>query len=151
MRQLVLLCLVATALCVNEVTIDLYMESECPGCMAFVNGELKRALATKDFQKIAKIQVFPYGNAHQSQNADGTWSFTCQHGPTECYGNLLEVCAMSRIQEYKLFCSLAPTRNSDTFNASRSISEDQQLLHLMLPLRLATPNSTSALLTSRPV
>jgi interferon, gamma-inducible protein 30 len=117
MRQLTLLCLVAVALCANEVTIDLYMESECPGCMAFVKGELKRALNTKDFNKIAKLQVFPYGNARQTQNADGTWSFTCQHGPTECYGNLLEVCGMSRIQEYFSSLCTVPTRRSDTCSA----------------------------------
>jgi len=37
---------------------------------------------------------YPYGNANEKQNADGSWSFTCQHGVNECIGNMYEACAM---------------------------------------------------------
>jgi len=36
----------------------------------------------------------PYGNANEKQAADGTWTFTCQHGVNECIGNMYEACAM---------------------------------------------------------
>jgi len=37
---------------------------------------------------------YPYGNANEKQGADGTWTFTCQHGTGECYGNMWEDCAI---------------------------------------------------------
>lgn len=37
---------------------------------------------------------YPYGNAHQKQNPDGTWAFTCQHGANECKANTMFACAM---------------------------------------------------------
>lgn len=97
MKAVLLICLIATVFCADEVTVDVFIESQCPGCMSFVNNSLKRALATPDFEKIAIIKLYPYGNARQTQQADGSWSFTCQHGAVECYGNLLEACGMARI------------------------------------------------------
>lgn len=40
------------------------------------------------------LRCFPYGNAQESKNADGTWKFTCQHGTSECIGNMYEACAI---------------------------------------------------------
>jgi len=44
--------------------------------------------------QIVNLTVLPYGNAHETQNPDGSWSFTCQHGKDECAANLLETCAI---------------------------------------------------------
>lgn len=38
--------------------------------------------------------LYPYGNAHEKQNPDGTWAFTCQHGTNECVANMIIACAM---------------------------------------------------------
>jgi len=43
---------------------------------------------------IIDFRSFPYGNAKETQNADGTWTFTCQHGVNECIGNMYEACAI---------------------------------------------------------
>ena len=40
---------------------------------------------------VLQIAMVPYGNAEETQNPDGSWSFECQHGDAECRGNLLEV------------------------------------------------------------
>jgi hypothetical protein len=55
MRTIAILLLVTLAFCENEVVVDIFIESECPGCIEFVNNSLKTALATKDFEKIAKV------------------------------------------------------------------------------------------------
>ena len=44
-----------------------------------------------------QVAVYPYGNADQTQNPDGSWKFSCQHGDRECLGNKLEVCAMRHL------------------------------------------------------
>lgn len=43
------------------------------------------------------VKIYPYGNARQTENPDGTWTITCQHGPEECEGNLYEACIIDRL------------------------------------------------------
>lgn len=40
------------------------------------------------------FMIFPYGNAAETRKPDGTYSFTCQHGASECTANMIEVCAI---------------------------------------------------------
>lgn len=42
---------------------------------------------------IMDFSLFPYGNAKQTKNADGSYSFHCQHGARECEGNMVIACA----------------------------------------------------------
>ena len=35
--------------------------------------------------------MIPYGNARTTDNGDGTYSFSCQHGNLECQGNIVQV------------------------------------------------------------
>jgi interferon gamma-inducible protein 30 len=44
---------------------------------------------------MAEVSVYPYGNAKTSRAADGSVSFTCQHGPDECQGNLMLGCGLN--------------------------------------------------------
>lgn len=43
---------------------------------------------------IMDLDFVPFGNARETKNADGTYSFACQHGAKECLGNMVEACAM---------------------------------------------------------
>jgi len=47
-----------------------------------------------DVTTIMEFRSFSYGNAQEKQSADGSWTYTCQHGVDECYGNMYEACAM---------------------------------------------------------
>ena len=38
------------------------------------------------------MKLFAYGNAHNTKSENGTYIFTCEHGPNECAANLFEVC-----------------------------------------------------------
>jgi interferon, gamma-inducible protein 30 len=73
----------------KPITIDFYMEAECPGCKAFTTGLLTDALnAVGDW---VELRAIPYGNA-QLNNSE----IQCQHGPDECIGNKIELCMMKR-------------------------------------------------------
>ena len=77
----------------DKVHIDLFYESLCPDCQKFIQGSVKKALATPDIWKIADFILYPYGNAKTAQNGS-SWAITCQHGVRECEGNVIEACAI---------------------------------------------------------
>jgi interferon gamma-inducible protein 30 len=83
----------------GKVKVDLYSESLCPDCLAFIRHSLKTAANTKDFWKICEFNIIPYGNAKRTQNGSN-WAFTCQHGVRECQGNLIEGCAIKKYEFY---------------------------------------------------
>jgi interferon gamma-inducible protein 30 len=83
----------------DKVYIELYYESLCPYCQQFIEGSLKTAFSTKDIWQIADFRAWPYGNARTVANGS-SWSFTCQHGPNECVGNLIEACAINMYDWY---------------------------------------------------
>ncbi|XP_061406687.1 gamma-interferon-inducible lysosomal thiol reductase-like [Lethenteron reissneri] len=73
----------------EAVSLELYAESLCPGCRAFTTGQLYGTwLLLGD---IMNVTLVPYGNAQEKHDGD-QWVFTCQHGPQECLGNLLQAC-----------------------------------------------------------
>jgi len=76
----------------NNVKVDFYSESYCPGCESYSTTQLQSSLNT--IGEIIDFRAFAYGNANEKQNADGTWSYTCQHGVNECIGNMYEACAI---------------------------------------------------------
>ena len=47
---------------------------------------------------MADIVFYPYGNAHESGSA-GNYTFSCQHGTTECNWNQIETCALNIIPD----------------------------------------------------
>ena len=79
------------------VLVELFYESFCPGCRAFITTMLYPAFDKLKDTGIMEVRLWPYGNAHESQKPDGSWEFKCQHGKDECLGNLLEVCAMAHM------------------------------------------------------
>jgi len=81
----------------TPVLVELYYESLCPGCRAFLTTMLYPAFDRLRDSGIMKVAIYPYGNAHESENPDGTWKFDCQHGEPECLGNILEVCIMKQL------------------------------------------------------
>ena len=78
----------------TPVLVELYYESFCPGCRNFISTMIFPTFDKLRDTGIVKFGLYPYGNAVQKENPDGSWNITCQHGPEECLGNLLEVCLM---------------------------------------------------------
>merc|ERR550519_327810 len=82
----------------SPVLVELYYESLCPGCKHFITTMLYPTFDKLKDTGIIKIAMYPYGNAHETQNPDGSWKYECQHGEEECVGNLLEVCVMAHMK-----------------------------------------------------
>jgi len=81
----------------SPVLVELYYESFCPGCRHFITTMLYPTFDKLRDAGIMKVAIYPYGNAHESKNPDGSWKFDCQHGEKECLGNILEVCIMQQL------------------------------------------------------
>ncbi|CAL5210788.1 unnamed protein product [Lathyrus oleraceus] len=71
------------------VHVSLYYESLCPYSKDFILKSLQNFIKL-DVMSVVSLRLVPYGNAATSQN--GTVS--CQHGPDECYYNIIEACAI---------------------------------------------------------
>jgi len=75
------------------VKVELYYESLCPGCRAFIMGQLFPTFQKLEALEIMDIGLYPYGNARETQQGQ-KWDFQCQHGAEECVLNLVEACAL---------------------------------------------------------
>jgi len=74
-----------------KVRVGIYVEALCPGCQEWVVGSMATAMKATGVMAITDIHFVPYGNARE--NPDKT--FTCQHGPNECKGNMIEACGIN--------------------------------------------------------
>lgn len=82
----------------QKINIELYYESQCPGCREMLTTSFKEAFGKEGFLDMATVTLVPYGNAQETENADGTYEFKCQHGPSECIYNTIEACALAKIK-----------------------------------------------------
>lgn len=96
-KNLLLLFALSINICFSEETklqIDIYTESLCPDCRNFLITSFKKAFETKDLSSLYEYNLYVHGNANQELSNDG-WNFTCQHGPKECMGNLMQNCVLN--------------------------------------------------------
>jgi len=77
----------------KSVNVTLAFESLCPGCRNFITSQLWPVY--NELKDYMTVKLLPYGNAEEVYNAKThRWVFYCQHGPKECYGNIVETCAI---------------------------------------------------------
>ncbi|XP_063075217.1 gamma-interferon-inducible lysosomal thiol reductase [Engraulis encrasicolus] len=105
----------------DSVEVALYFESLCPGCRQFLTTQLFPTWVM--LNDIMKVQLVPYGNAEES--FDGKqYHFTCQHGETECLGNMIETCILNSVDQgtafLVIFCMEA---SSDVVKAGQTCLE----------------------------
>lgn len=75
---------------------ELYYESLCPDCKEFITKQLY-PVYKKTGTELFNLTLVPYGNAREHWNGS-SYEFTCQHGPKECLGNIIEVCGIYLIK-----------------------------------------------------
>lgn len=89
----------------KKLKIDVFVESLCPYCNNFIKNSFKKFTENKNFQNLADIKFYSYGNAAEELKGE-TYTFKCQHGENECYGNILQNCAQKHLKQEKFFASL---------------------------------------------
>jgi interferon, gamma-inducible protein 30 len=98
----------------DKIKIDLYFESQCPGCRQLITTSFAEAMKADSFLQMAELNFWPYGNAHEYQSGND-WTFTCQHGEPECQYNFIETCAKNLVGcPFQYFNFLNCVESSDT-------------------------------------
>lgn len=84
----------------DKVQVELYYESQCPGCREMITTSFYEAFQAPGFLDMADITFVPYGNAQETgTTASGFYEFECQHGESECIFNVIETCALAKISD----------------------------------------------------
>jgi len=135
---LFILCLISFSSEQKHVPkIQVYIESLCPDCYNFIVGSFKDFYEKVNRPNLAQIEFIPYGNAKEVYNSQTKkWEFTCQHGEPECYGNLIETCAiqkMGRVNSYSAILCLESNIEEYDFDFDKTLEfcfkEDQTTLN----------------------
>ncbi|XP_064479450.1 gamma-interferon-inducible lysosomal thiol reductase-like [Ornithodoros turicata] len=82
--------------------IQVFYESLCPYSIAFITEQLWPAFLRLGY--LMDVQLVPFGNAFEEEVPEGKdhrrglfsrrkVTYNCQHGPEECYGNVVQSCA----------------------------------------------------------
>lgn len=106
--------------------LSLYYESLCPGCHAFITTQLVPTYEKLD--SLIDIELVPYGNAME---VNGT--IECQHGPNECYGNVVQACLLAEnggdAKQSLTFitCMIEQPNSDDTHSSAKKCATDLRL------------------------
>ena len=82
--------------------ITIYIESLCPYCIWFITTSIKEFYTKVTKPNVTYIEIIPYGNAEETYDlTTKKYSFTCQHGDNECYGNLISTYSLNVLGRVK--------------------------------------------------
>jgi len=80
----------------DRLKISVYYETLCPDSIRFIKSQLYPVY--NEISNYIKLDLVPYGIATTDTLPNGTYTFVCQHGEAECYGNRVHACAISQLQ-----------------------------------------------------
>ena len=116
--------------------IQIYIESLCPDCVDFITGSFKEFYEKVKNPNLAEIEFIPFGNAKEVYNiSTNKYDFSCQHGENECYGNLIETCAIQiqgRVKSYETILCIESNIENYELNFDNTLEfclqKDQKIL-----------------------
>ncbi|XP_026731056.1 GILT-like protein 1 [Trichoplusia ni] len=79
----------------EKVFLTVYYESQCPDSIRFIDKQLVPTINL--LHEYITLKLVPFGKAKSIRNGYG--GFKCQHGPTECTGNIVQSCALDIMQK----------------------------------------------------
>ncbi|TDG44794.1 hypothetical protein AWZ03_008768 [Drosophila navojoa] len=96
-HKIILLACLAVSVCsAAKVPVAVYYESLCPDSAKFITEQLYPAMKS-ELRDHVELTFVPFGKSQfTTQGSEVT--FTCHHGPNECYGNKVHACAIEHIQ-----------------------------------------------------
>jgi len=144
----------------DKITLDVYLEALCPYSFSFVNKQLGPKYEA--ISSFVDVRIIPYGNAKTEEKAEGGYAFTCQHGPTECEGNMWLGCGIQHSQDaaqavnftaclmkypgYQSKCARDAALDFQVLDTCKNGSEGGELLHQngvetdsLVPMKLGVP------------
>ena len=62
------------------------------------------------------------GKATTNTNSDGSLSFDCQHGPTECEANMIHACSIEAIHDTRTRLDMVSCMIRDNINPKESFN-----------------------------
>ncbi|XP_971157.2 GILT-like protein 1 [Tribolium castaneum] len=82
----------------HRVNVAVYYEALCPDSIKFFTQQLYPSLQG-NLSQFVNLTLLPYGKSKTTEQIPGQYEFNCHHGPAECQGNRLQVCALRTIGE----------------------------------------------------
>ncbi|XP_078411981.1 gamma-interferon-inducible lysosomal thiol reductase-like isoform X1 [Cetorhinus maximus] len=110
----------------TAVQISLFYETSCPDCRDFVVNQLCPTWFR--LKEVVNITLIPFGNAEEIREGQN-WQFRCQHGETECQGNIIQTCMMHYLKNATSYMPVICCMES----ASSVLTEAQRCLQVHEP------------------
>lgn len=111
----------------QKVSVEVYYEVLCPDSRYFVLHQLYPAW--EKVSEIMDVHFKPYGKASY-RKSPRDYTFECQHGPTECLGNMVHACGVKHVPDSKLqmkFIHCMIYDNYDPLAAGQKCAEELEL------------------------
>lgn len=99
----------------QPLKVEIFYETLCPHCHDFIAQNLASVWNDTELRSRIDVKLYPYGNArtvsvvnvsdgykywHKDVAEKGLENvFNCQHGQEECFGNMLQACAIDRLSD----------------------------------------------------
>lgn len=98
--ELTILLLIGTFSAVisqQKVKISVYYETKCIDSRTFFLRQLGPTY--ERLHQYIDLELVPFGNVQVYKQNDGSYHYTCQHGPDECWANRVQACAISHTDQ----------------------------------------------------
>ncbi|XP_022257808.1 gamma-interferon-inducible lysosomal thiol reductase-like isoform X2 [Limulus polyphemus] len=109
---------------VQRTQVSIYYSTLCTDSITFFSKQLWPTY-TK-IGSIMDVELVPFGKTKQKLPFDGTNSFECQFGPADCYGNIVQSCAVSLLNNSDLSVKFVACYFNDPYSPNRVLQCSQR-------------------------